>query len=84
VKLALKYWRIHSAFPCGTTVPATDTADYRVLYVNERQRMPADELRSLRERARLVDVVALRGIDYVELYDLREPPEPIAVVPPAK
>lgn len=71
LKVALKYWVLSSAFPCGSTTPEVDGADYLVLYVNHRQRLSEPALTDLRRRGRLIDVVSIRGIDYAEIYDLR-------------
>ena len=50
-----------------------------MLYVNERQRLAPEELRALRQRARLVEVVTLGGVDYVEIYDQRPSSSPVSV-----
>jgi hypothetical protein len=69
--IAVMYSNITSAFPCGTTTADASLADYLVLYVNHRQRLPGESLTNLRQRGQLVGVVAIRGIDYAEIYDLR-------------
>jgi hypothetical protein len=71
VKIALMYSSLASAFPCGSLTADVTGADYFVLYINHRQRLGEQDLTSLRERGRLVDVVSIRGIDYAEIYDLR-------------
>lgn len=71
VVVAVYYYNLHNAFPCGTTTKTPSEADYLVLYVNHRQRLPDCELERLRGLGRLVDVVGARGIDYAEIYDIR-------------
>ncbi len=73
VTIALFYYPLANAFPCGTRVRPTTPADYRVLYVNERQRMTPAEVAAVRASGRLVDVIRVRGIDYAEIYDERLP-----------
>lgn len=74
VVVAVLYYNIGSAFPCGTTTRTPADADYLVLYVNHRQRLPDCELERLRRLGRPVGVVGARGIDYAEIYDLRGRP----------
>ena len=73
VKIGLMYSNLTSAFPCGTTTNDLDAANYVALYVNHRQRLPPDALAALRQRGKLVHVVTVRGMDYVEIYDMRQP-----------
>jgi hypothetical protein len=74
VVVAVLYYNIGSAFPCGTTTKTPADADYLVLYVNHRQRLPDCELERLRDLGRLVGVVGARGVDYAEIYDVRGGP----------
>lgn len=74
VVVAVYYYNLRNAFPCGTTTKITSDADYLVLYVNHNQRLPDCELERLRGLGRLVEVVRARGIDYAEIYDLRGHP----------
>ena len=74
VKIGLMYANITSAFPCGTTTYDLQGVDYVALYVNQRQRLTPDALTALRQRGALVHVVTVRGMDYVEIYDMRQPP----------
>jgi hypothetical protein len=83
VTIALNYPTLTSAFPCGNTTRDVDAADYFVLYVNHRQRLADDWMAAVQRRSRLVDVVSIRGIDYAEIYDLRESPGPGASGPAA-
>jgi hypothetical protein len=72
VKIGLKYYTLTSAFPCGTTTNNLAAADYVALYVNQRQRLEPNALRALRQRGTLVHTVTVRGMDYVEIYDMRQ------------
>jgi hypothetical protein len=81
VKIALLYSSLASAFPCGSLTADVTGADYFVLYINHRQRLEEQDLTSLRERGRLVDVVSIRGIDYAEIYDLRRVSDNAALQP---
>jgi 4-amino-4-deoxy-L-arabinose transferase-like glycosyltransferase len=66
------YAQIRSAFPCGRPTADFSGADYLILYVNRRQRVSDAELENLRSAGSLVDVIRIRGIDYVEVYDSRD------------
>lgn len=74
VVVAVFYHALTTAFPCGVTTRLPSGADYLVLYVNHRQRLPHCELQRLRSLGRPVDIVRIRGIDYAEIYDLRGRP----------
>jgi hypothetical protein len=56
-------------FPCLDLSPEAPVA-YRVLYVSERQRLEA-EGRKLPRKGVLVETIRIRGVDMVEIYDLR-------------
>ncbi|MGE0519700.1 MAG: hypothetical protein AB7P78_11960 [Candidatus Binatia bacterium] len=71
VKIALKYHAIRSAFPCGTTIPDLKAADYVVLYISQRQRLPEQDVADIRRRGHLVGTVSIRDINYAEVYDMR-------------
>lgn len=71
VRIAVAYPGLTANLPCGHLVSSTAAADYRVLYVGERQRAAPEAVARVRATGQLVATVTIRGILYAEVYDLR-------------
>lgn len=71
VRIAVAYPGLSANLPCGHLVPSTAAADYRVLYVGERQRAAPEAVARVRATGQLIATVTIRGILYAEVYDLR-------------
>lgn len=76
VDVVVNYTRLDSAFDCGRMTNQVAGAEYFLLYVNHRQRMTPEDLAALQARGRQLPPVRIRGIDYVQIYDLTAPPDP--------
>ncbi len=74
IKVAMAVPYFGRAIPCGRSTSVGDkNADYRIVYINDRQLDVYGRLADFRARNAPVGVVKERGIVLAEVYDLRKP-----------
>ena len=70
--VAMAYPYFDRAIPCGRTTSVGRAADYRIVYINDRQLDLYGRVAEFRAHNTPVAVVEERGVLLAELYDLRQ------------
>ncbi|MEZ5373743.1 MAG: hypothetical protein R2704_13665 [Microthrixaceae bacterium] len=61
------------AIPCGHPTPTSRQADYRIVYINDRQLDFSGRVAEFRATHTPIAEVRERGVLLAEIYDLRQP-----------
>ena len=71
IMVAMAFPYFDQAITCGRATKVGNAADYRIIYINDRQLDLSGEVAEFRARNTPVGVVEERGIVLAEIYDLR-------------